>query len=366
MKKQKFLVIGACVLLILITTIPAVDSISVKNNYKINLTNEKEASSTTSNKGSLTRPWSWKYWKTHKDVIGFGAAHAEADVDGNEGSIKVGAEMTWIGEANSWAYFYQGKKNWKSPTTGTYDISYKIYYRGAANGIEFLLGANSVSEVKLELKFGERTQWFTLYSRSDWPQLGETDKFTRTEVYTLDNVHLEKDQYYNIYAKIHAKSHVDIWDFYGSCEVWTQIWEGYLKEIVIPGGPHIELSGDGNFGTVEVGSSKTKEYKLKNTGEFTATGNVFLYGWIDEWDITQGGGDFEIDPNDEITIKVKYKPDDEYSDSIVLKATGWNDCNDDEIHLNGSPKSRPRDITNPILVKKLSKIPLILKFLLNY
>jgi len=99
---------------------------------------------------------------------------------------------------------------------------------------------------------------------------------------------------------------------------------------------NLELTGDGDFGRVKVCSkseeySKTRDFTLKNTGDDTVRGYIYLeeeegfHGFY----ITQGGGDFTLKTEESMIIKVLFWPTIERKYSATLNA-------DYEGHRNGA------------------------------
>ena len=110
--------------------------------------------------------------------------------------------------------------------------------------------------------------------------------------------------------------------------------------------PVIELTPSShNFGEVEKGNcSSEKSFTLRNKGEETATGSVYLTGThAGQFTITQGSGSFSLGAGATKTIKVKFCPTSTGSKSATLFVDGSN-CNDASSSLSGTGAPHPPEI----------------------
>ena len=116
----------------------------------------------------------------------------------------------------------------------------------------------------------------------------------------------------------------------------------YGEGILSP--PYLVLEPDmADFEDTYVGeTSSTKFFTLTNTGDTTATGDVYLTGTDpNQFTIQQGGGPFVLGPGAYIPIEVTFDPDTPGEKSALLKADGDDPCNDDTSTLTGTALSHP-------------------------
>jgi len=125
--------------------------------------------------------------------------------------------------------------------------------------------------------------------------------------------------------------------------IWSD-WS-HIKSISIgyPPEPEISLTGDGNFGTVTVGESRTKSFTLQNIGAGIATGNVTITGDGD-FSIVEGDGPFELSKGETKTISVRFEPHSEGYKTATLHAYGDSPCNDVSADIDGTGAIIPEPV----------------------
>ena len=128
--------------------------------------------------------------------------------------------------------------------------------------------------------------------------------------------------------------------------------------------PYLELTDENTyFGKVKVGESKSQDVcTLFNTGEITATGNIYLSdGDLEDFTITYHGGDFSIEPNHGIYVEVTFAPKSSGNKDVVLTVDGDDPCNEHELKLTAvAEKSVSREL---LLYQFLSHFPLLERIL---
>lgn len=95
----------------------------------------------------------------------------------------------------------------------------------------------------------------------------------------------------------------------------------------------LELSGDGNYGKIKAFSqdetyAKVNEFTLRNIGNRTVSGYVYLQGYH-KFHIIQGGGDFTLDIGQSMIIKVMFWPKSDGIYSGTLYADQYGNRNEE-------------------------------------
>lgn len=220
---------------------------------------------------NLERPWGWYNDGIDVDWAGLGIAEARADSDSMDGNMFAATTIAFFGKNVAEAWFYHGEEKFRLPDgylAGEYDISFDYYYRGKAKGIEFASGGDAYVSVALELAFGSRTRLIILYERDSFGQTWGEFPFSDSSTYKIEDVYLEPGNYYNFYAKLLIYTKSEVWTFTSDVGCNLQIFEGYLKKVVIPGGYGGDIGVSLNlldFGTMRQNEAvKTKTFDVIN------------------------------------------------------------------------------------------------------
>ena len=318
MKKRKnnnkiILTIGLVFILIITLLVPIINGLSIKNTKNIESENKENQSNSF---GDLSRPWNWYNHGIDTDWAGIGVAEARSDADIYEGDMYARSMISFYGKNSAEAWFYHGTQNFEVPDfleAGERSVHFEYHYDGVAKGIVFGIEGHASVSLKLKVYFAGKSETFTIYSRNDWPQFGDEDRFSETRKFTLENVYLQPGEKVDFYAKLIGYTKAEVNSLTADSSGSIQIFEGYLEKVQIAGvsGAPETIITEGPSGTIDYNdvSFVFTAYDDENSPE-QCRFKTILVGYESEWDHSWSHSfrrNFNNLPDGTYTFKVKAK-----------------------------------------------------------
>ncbi|MEX2437413.1 MAG: GLUG motif-containing protein, partial [Candidatus Paceibacterota bacterium] len=134
------------------------------------------------------------------------------------------------------------------------------------------------------------------------------------------------------------------------------VWQDPENAVEPPEVPIVDVAPENlDFGEVEMDTSESKEFLLKNTGNTAMSGEVFLSGTdVDEFEIIRGEGSWTLEPDSSWTVEVVFHPSSADTFQAVLEFShdAPNEDTPLEVVLMGTGQTSTSSGVNELLPKR--------------